>query len=75
MQRTEKRSREIVFEVIGSADGGYSAHAHRHGIFTEGMDWEDLKAMVRDAVLCHFEDSDPPTIALLKYERVETIKI
>ncbi|MXZ55690.1 MAG: 2-oxoisovalerate dehydrogenase [Gammaproteobacteria bacterium] len=75
MQGIELQSNEIVFEVIGSAEGGYSAHALRHRIFTEGEDWEDLKAMVRDAVLCHFEDTDIPTIARLEYARVETITI
>ena len=75
MRGIEKQSNEIVFEVIGSPDGGYSAHALCHSLFTEGEDWEDLKAMVRDAVLCHFEDTDVPTIARLKYERVETITI
>lgn len=45
---------EITFEVIEGAEGGFDARALGFSIFTHGEDWADLKAMVRDAVLCHF---------------------
>ena len=51
---------EIVFEVTEALGGGYDAHALGHSIFTQGDDWDDLKAMVRDAVLCHFDVEDEP---------------
>ena len=51
---------EIVFEITGTQDGGYDARAVGHIIFTQGSDWTDLKEMVRDAVLCHFDDDDHP---------------
>ena len=51
---------EIVFEITGTPDGGYDARAVGHSIFTQGSDWTDLKEMVRDAVLCHFDDDDYP---------------
>ena len=51
---------EIVFEITGTPDGGYDARAVGHSIFTQGSDWSDLKEMVRDAVLCHFDDDDYP---------------
>ena len=51
---------ELVFEVTEAAEGGYDARAVGHSIFTQGSDWTDLKEMVRDAVLCHFDDSDVP---------------
>lgn len=75
MQRTDKRSLEIVFEVTESLEGGYSARALGHSIFTEGDDWQDLKTMVRDAVLCHFEDADVPSVVRLHYVRQEAIAI
>ena len=31
-----------------------------YNIFTQGGDWEDLKYMMRDAVLCHFDDGKAP---------------
>ena len=51
---------EIVFQVRKSPDGGYSARAVGYNIFTQGDDWEDLKFMMRDAVLCHFDDGEAP---------------
>ena len=55
---------EIVFQVKHSPEGGYEAHAVGHNIFTEADDWEHLKQMMREAVLCHFEDGEAPrTIA------------
>ena len=59
------RPREIIFEVTEAVDGGYDAKALGYGIFTQGRDWADLKAMAKDAVLCHFdEDCTSPVIRL-----------
>ncbi len=49
--------REIIFEVTEAPEGGYEARARGHSVFTQGDDWDDLKEMVRDAVICHFDDS------------------
>ncbi|MYD46604.1 MAG: 2-oxoisovalerate dehydrogenase [Gammaproteobacteria bacterium] len=65
----------MVFEVTESSEGGYSARALGYSIFTEGDDWHDLKTMVRDAVLCHFEDTDLPSVVRLHYVRQEAIAI
>ena len=51
---------EIVFQVQESPEGGYEARAVDYSIFTEGDDWEHLKFMLRDAVLCHFDDHEMP---------------
>ena len=53
--------KEIIFAVSRAVEGGYDARAVGHSIFTQGSDWADLKAMVRDAVLCHFGDGYGPT--------------
>ena len=47
---------EIIFEVTEASEGGFDARALGYDIFTQGEDWDDLKAMVKDAVLCHFGD-------------------
>jgi len=47
---------EVIFEVREASEGGYDARALDHSIFTQGDDWKDLKAMAREAVLCHFGD-------------------
>ncbi len=43
-----------------SPEGGYEARAEGYSIFTEADDWEQLKFMLRDAVLCHFDDGEAP---------------
>lgn len=51
---------EILFEVKEACEGGYDARARGYSIFTQGEDWDDLQAMARDAVLCHFEEEEAP---------------
>jgi len=48
---------EIIFEVReDEAEGGYTAAALGHDIFTEAETLEELRHMVREAVACHFFD-------------------
>ena len=35
-----------------------------YSIFTQGDDWYDLKAMVKDAVACHFGEKEVPKVIL-----------
>ncbi len=39
------------------ADGGYVASALGYGIRTQGETLEELRAMVKDAVRCYFDES------------------
>lgn len=68
-------SEEIIFEVTeDETDGGYSARALGYSIHTQGDDWEDLKAMVKEAVDCHFDDTMPrPKLIRLHFVRDEVI--
>lgn len=52
--------REIIFLVEEAPEGGYTAQALGHSIFTEADSWDELKEAVRDAVLCHFEEDRQP---------------
>ena len=61
----QMRTSEIIFEVTEALEGGYDARALGHGIVTQGDDQDDLKAMVRDAVLCHFDEKERPRIIRL----------
>ncbi len=47
---------EIVFIVEGSDEGGFVAHAVGASIVTEADDLVQLRAMVREAVHCHFDE-------------------
>ena len=51
---------EIIFEVSkDDLDGGYVATALGHSFATQSETIEELRAMVRDAVRCHFGDGVP----------------
>lgn len=57
---------ELIVEVRESPEGGYEAKALGAAIFTEADDLDRLKAMVVDAVKCHFDPgSQPKSIRLL----------
>ena len=66
---------EIIFEVTESIEGGYEARALGHSIFTQGEDWRELKAMARDAVLCHFDEADAPSVIRLHLVREDAIAV
>ena len=69
------RPAEIIFEVTEAPEGGYDAKALGYSIFTQGEDWDDLKAMTRDAVLCHFNEDDVPRVVRLHLVREEAIAV
>ncbi len=46
-------------------DGGFIARALGHSIITEADTWEELRANVREAVLCHFEEGKAPAVIRL----------
>jgi hypothetical protein len=47
---------EIIFMVKESPEGGYESTALGYSIFTAADTWEELRSLVKDAVLCHFDD-------------------
>lgn len=53
-------AKKIIFLVAESAEGGYEAKALSHSIYTEGETLAELKAAIRDAVKCNFEEPDIP---------------
>ena len=48
---------EVIFLVEPDPEGGYTARALGHSIFTEADTWDELVLAVQDAVRCHFEDA------------------
>ena len=57
---------EIVFAITeDDTDGGFIARALGHSIITEADTWEELRANVREAVLCHFEEGKAPAVIRL----------
>lgn len=64
---------EIVFLVEDAAEGGVTARALGHSIFTEADSYDELREQVRDAVQCHFDEGDRPTIIRLHYVKDEVL--
>ena len=66
---------ELLFEVTQEEDGGYCAKAIGEGIFTQGDTWEELREMARDAVKCHFDAGQAPTLIRLHLIRDEVLAV
>lgn len=68
---------EIIFEVRDDdADGGFTAAALGHDIFTEGDSLDALRRNVRAAVQCHFGDGaagPQPGLIRLHFVRDEVL--
>lgn len=64
---------EIIFSVQESPEGGYEARALGFSIFTEADTLDELKTMIRDAVSCHFDAVDKPSVIRLHLVRDEVI--
>ena len=56
---------ESIIAVEEAAEGGYIARALGHSIHTQGETMEELKAMVQDAVRCHFDEGARPRVIRL----------
>ena len=60
---------EIMFEVQEAREGGYTARALGHSIFTEADTFEELRDMARDAVAVHFDEGDPQRALAIRLTR------
>ena len=69
------RPSEIIFEAYEAEEGGYYAVAQGFGIITQSDSWDDLKYMVQDAVLCHFDDGCAPHSIRLNLVKEEVISV
>ncbi len=57
---------EIIFQVTeDESDGGFTARALGHAIFTEADTLAELRVNVREAVLCHFDEGEAPPVIRL----------
>jgi hypothetical protein len=67
--------KEIIFNVDESPEGGYEARALGFPIFTQAETFDDLKKMVLDAVLCHFDEKERPKVIRLHMVREELLAV
>ncbi len=66
---------ELIFIVEESPEGGYTARALGESILTEADDLPQLREMVKDAVLCHFEEGNTPKLIRLHFVKEEIIAL
>ena len=64
---------EVVFAVQEAPEGGYDAKALGHYIYTQAGSIDELKAALRDAVRCHFNENDRPHVICLHLVKDEVI--
>jgi len=62
---------EIIFLVKEAPEGGFTARALGHSIFTEGDNWDDLKQAVQAAVRCHFDEGQQPRVIRLSSDQAK----
>jgi len=65
--------KEIIFLIEEDPEGGYTAKALEHSIFTEGETLEEIKKNIKDALKVHFDnEKDIPRVVRLHIVREET---
>ena len=67
--------KDVLFLVENAAEGGYTAKAIEEAIFTEADTIDELRAHVRDAVQCHFDEGKAPELIRLHFVYEEVIAV
>lgn len=66
---------EIIFSIRESLESGYEARALGYSIFTEAETMDELKVNIKEAVHCHFEDTEMPKVIRLHFVKEELIAV
>lgn len=66
---------EIIFSVQESAEGGFEARALGYSIHTQAETLSELKEALKDAVRCHFGDTERPNLIRLHLVKDEIIHV
>jgi hypothetical protein len=64
---------EIIFVVEEAPEGGYIAKALGASIMTQAESTDELHIQVRDAVHCHFDEGQGPSMIRLHFVKDEVI--
>jgi hypothetical protein len=67
--------KEVIFMVEEAPEGGYTAHALGASIFTEADNLADLRANIKDAVSCHFDEGQEPKVIRLHFVHEEVLAV
>ncbi|MFO7525058.1 MAG: 2-oxoisovalerate dehydrogenase [Ignavibacteriaceae bacterium] len=69
------KNKEIIFIIEESVDGGYEARAAGFSIFTQGETIEEVKDNIVEAVRCHFDEKEMPSLINLRFLKEEVIAL
>lgn len=64
---------ELIFQIEEADEGGYTARALEHSIFTEAESMDELRTNVREAVRCHFDEGEGSKVIRLHFVRDEVL--
>ncbi len=64
---------ELIFLVEEALEGGYTARALGQSIFTEADTLDELRANIREAVECHYDEGKAPAVLRLHMVRDEVL--
>ncbi|MBN8826792.1 MULTISPECIES: 2-oxoisovalerate dehydrogenase [unclassified Spirosoma] len=67
--------KEIFFLIEEADEGGYIASAIGQSIVTEADTLDELKANIREATICHFDEGQAPQIAHLHFVKDEVLSL
>lgn len=67
--------KEIIFLIEEALEGGLTARALGFSIFTDAETMDELKANIREATRCHFDQEDLPKVVRLHFVKDEIMAI
>ena len=67
--------KEIIFLVEEAPEGGYIAKALGHSIYTESDTMDEIREQIKDAVRCHFDESQIPKVVRIHFIKEEVLAI
>ena len=73
--RASRGQSGLVFAVEEAPEGGCTTRALGESIGSEADDLQSLRDMVRDALLCHFEEAERPRVFRLHLVRDEVLAV
>ena len=66
---------EIIFSISESLDGGFEAQAVGYSIYTQCETYDELADTLRDAVKCHFDEGQVPSLIRMHFVRSEVVAV
>ncbi len=64
-----------ILIVEESPEGGFSARALGHSIFTDAETIDEMKLNIKDAIKCHFDEGETPKIIRMHFVREEVFSL